>query len=109
MRFKTDMEALVLGALADGPLHGYGIVKKIRDQSNGLFGLPESQLYPLLHQMQARGWIQGEWEMSASGPARKCYTLLAPGRAELGARRQHFEQFTAAVGNLLIAKERSLG
>jgi PadR family transcriptional regulator PadR len=99
------MEALLLGALADGPLHGYGIVKALKERSGGMFSLPESQLYPLLHRLQSAGWIQGEWHTSESGPARKTYTLLDDGRTELDRRQQDWRQFSAAVGSLLMTKE----
>src|SRR5689334_889328 len=97
MPFKSDIEALILGALAEGPQHGYGIVKQLREGSEGLFKLNEGQLYPLLHRMQAQGWIAGEWETSESGPARKCYALQEPGRLELAARRKEWKKFSAAV------------
>ena len=105
MRFKSDTEALVLGALSEGPLHGYAIVKTIRDNSGGMFNLPESQLYPLLHKMQAEEWIKGEWLTSESGPARKAYTLSEAGRTELARRQKDFAKFTSAVGALLLPKE----
>ena len=101
MRFKTDSEALVLGALADGPQHGYGIVKTLSSGSSGLFKMNEGQLYPLLHRMQAKGWIKGEWETSDSGPARKTYVLLDEGKKELEKRRHEWQQFSSAVGGVL--------
>ncbi|HVT11959.1 MAG TPA: helix-turn-helix transcriptional regulator [Fimbriimonadaceae bacterium] len=102
MRFKTDPEAMILGVLAEGPLHGYGIVKAIQEASDGLFKMAEGQLYPVLHGMQKRGWIQGEWETSESGPARKAYRLLEAGRLELEARRADWQRFAKAAGNVLF-------
>jgi DNA-binding PadR family transcriptional regulator len=96
---------LVLGALADGPLHGYGIVKTIREGSEETISLPESQLYPLLHRMQAAGWIAGEWQTPDSGPARKTYTLTESGESELARRRKEWTRFAGAVGSLLAVKE----
>jgi len=101
MRFKSDPEALVLGALVNGPQHGYGIVKTLREGSSGLFKLNEGQLYPLLHQMQERGWIVGEWETSDGGPARKTYTLLEEGQKELETRKEEWRKFSSAVGGIL--------
>lgn len=101
MRFKTDPEALILSVLADGPLHGYGIVKSIQEASEGLFKMAEGQLYPVLHRMQKRGWIRGEWETSEAGPARKAYHLLEAGRSELEVRRKEWQQFAKATGNVL--------
>jgi len=105
MAFKTDPEALVLGALVAGPQHGYGIVKTLRDGSSGLFNMNEGQLYPLLHKMQKHGWIKGEWETSESGPARKTYVLLEEGRKELERHKAHWLKFSSAVGGLLLAEE----
>ena len=105
MAFRIDQEALVLGALAAGPQHGYGIVKQLRDGSSGLFNMNEGQLYPLLHKMQEAGWIKGEWVTSDSGPAKKMYALLDEGRFELGRRQAHWRRFSSAVGGLLFAEE----
>jgi DNA-binding PadR family transcriptional regulator len=103
--FRTDQEALLLGALVAGPQHGYGIIKLLRDGSSGLFNMNEGQLYPLLHKMQEAGWIKGEWVTSDSGPAKKSYVLLEEGRKELGRRQAQWRRFSLAVGGLLFAEE----
>ncbi len=105
MGFRTDQAALVLGALVSGPQHGYGIVKILRDGSSGLFKMNEGQLYPLLHDMQERGWIKGEWETSETGPARKTYVLLEEGRKELISRQAQWRKFSEAVGRLLFSED----
>lgn len=101
MKFKTDPEALVLGVLAEEPLHGYSIVKSIQKASGGMFKMQEGQLYPLLHRMQKAGWIKGEWEATETGPARKTYHLLDPGKKELEARRAEWKKFAGAVVGIL--------
>ena len=103
MRFKSDPEALILGALVDGPQHGYGIVKILKEGSSGLFKMNEGQLYPLLHKMQENGWIKGEWETTDTGPARKTYVISDSGRAELEKRRQEWAKFSAAVSGVILA------
>lgn len=97
MRFKSDPEALILGALTAGPLHGYGIVKALSEHSGGFFQMKEGQLYPLLHQLQDQGLIKGEWETPEGGPARKTYILLDPGREELARRMEEWQQFSGAI------------
>ncbi len=104
MKFKTDPEALILGALAEGPLHGYAIVKTIKESSQGVFKLSEGQLYPLLHRMLAKGWVSAEWETPVNGPARKTYLLLESGRKELEERKRDWKLFADAVGGLLITE-----
>ena len=106
MQYKSDVEALVLAALAQCPQHGYGLVKAIQGGSSGLFRLNEGRLYPLLHKMQAKGWIAGTWESDQTGPARKTYTLLESGAKELEARRADWDRFSQAVSAVLSAGER---
>jgi DNA-binding PadR family transcriptional regulator len=101
MKFKADPEALVMAALADGPQHGYGIIRVMRETSTGLFELNEGQLYPLLHKMQAKGWIAGEWQILEAGNPRKNYTLTESGLLELEKRRRDWETFTHAVSGVI--------
>ena len=105
MKFKSDQEALVLATLVVGPQHGYGIIKRLREGSNGLFEMNEGQLYPLLHKMQEKGWIVGQWETSESGPARKTYSLLEAGQKELEARKSQWSSFTDAVNGLMTSED----
>jgi PadR family transcriptional regulator, regulatory protein PadR len=105
LNFKTDSEALMLAALKDHPLHGYAIVKKIRESSDGLFKLSEGQLYPLLYRMQAKGWLSAEWVTDGAGPAKKCYSLLEQGEKELETRTADWNKFARAVSGILSLKE----
>jgi DNA-binding PadR family transcriptional regulator len=107
MRYKADAEAMVLGALAQGPQHGYGLVKTIQEGSSGLFKMNEGQLYPLLHRMQKHGWIEGAWETPQAGPARKTYTLLKDGLRELEKRQEEWSRFSRAMSSVLGVGERS--
>ncbi len=101
MRFKTDLESLVLGALSEGPLHGYGIVRLIRDRSGDLLRAGEGQLYPALRSLEEAGLIVGEWEAQDGKPARRVYTLTEGGRGELATRTSQFEGFVKAVQGVL--------
>ena len=71
MSFRTDLEAMVMAALKDGPLHGYGIVRAIRGRSEGVLKLGEGQLYPILHRLESDGLIHGDWEIQDGKPPRK--------------------------------------
>ncbi len=103
MAFKPDSEALVLAALAREALHGYAIIRAVRDNSSGLFDMYEGQLYPLLHKMQARGLVVGEWQIQDSGAPRKTYTLTEAGAAELEHRRREWTKFTTAVSGVMLS------
>lgn len=106
MAFKTDFEALILGAVAAGPLHGYGIVKAIRDGSGGALRAGEGQLYPFLHRMEEQGWLAAEWEPQDGKPPRKVYELTDKGRAELAEKKKAWSLFSGAVSSILHPTDR---
>jgi len=101
MGFRTDMEAVVLAALRDGPLHGYGIVRALRGQSEGVLKLGEGQLYPVLHRMEEEGLVEGDWEIQDSKPPRKRYSLTPKGTAALDEHRAQWSIFSRAVGKVM--------
>ena len=97
MKFKQDVEAMLLAILANEPRHGYAILKSLRETSDGLFQMREGKLYPLLHEMENRGWITAEWETPESGPARRVYTIQPAGTDELKRRRKDWSAFQSSV------------
>lgn len=106
MAFKTDFEALILGAVAERPLHGYGIVKAIREGSGGALKAGEGQLYPFLHRMEERGWLAADWEPQVGKPPRKVYEITDKGRAELAERKKSWASFSQGVNSILHPVDR---
>jgi DNA-binding PadR family transcriptional regulator len=99
---KVDLDGLVLGVLADGPLHGYGIVKAIREQSGDLLKVGEGLLYPLLHRLENDALVQAEWQPTREGrPPRKVYALTTKGREGLTTKRKEWSQMRTAVELIL--------
>lgn len=94
---------MVLAALQEGPLHGYGIVRAIRGRSEGVLKLGEGQLYPILHRMEEDGLVVGDWEMQEGKPPRKVYALTEQGHASLTKRRKEWGVFARAVGSVMLA------
>ena len=103
MGFRTDLEAMVLAALQEGPLHGYGIVRAIRGRSEGVLKLGEGQLYPILHRLEEEGLVSGDWEMQEGKPPKKLYALTEQGGNSLSKRRKEWGAFAKAVGNVMVA------
>lgn len=101
MGFRTDIEAVVLAALQEGPLHGYGIVRALRRQSEGILKMGEGQLYPVLHRMEEAGLVEGDWEMQDGKPPKKRYALTESGVAALEHHRQQWFAFSKAVGKVM--------
>jgi DNA-binding PadR family transcriptional regulator len=66
---KGHLDALILAVLADGPLHGYAIIEKLKRRSDGTFELPEGTVYPALHRLEAGGLLSSEWSDGEAGAA----------------------------------------
>jgi transcriptional regulator len=97
------LELLVLKTLTIGPLHGYAIVREIQRRSSDALVVEEGSLYPALHRMERRGWIDAEWGASDSNRRAKFYELTKSGRAELKSQAASWQRFSDAVGQVLAA------
>jgi PadR family transcriptional regulator PadR len=104
---RTDMlrghlDALVLGALAAAPAHGYAVIVALRESSEGEFDLAEGTVYPALHRLEKRGFLAASL-VEVQGRRRKVYTLTAAGRRELGEQRAQWRQFSKMVTRVVGA------
>jgi PadR family transcriptional regulator PadR len=95
-----------MAVLLDGPSHGYGISKAIRERSGDALKLGEGQLYPILHELEEAGQVVAEWEMQEGDPPRRVYALTEAGKKELAKRAAKWAEFTAAVGSVLSVAPR---
>src|SRR5688572_7840236 len=77
------LQMLVLKALEAGPLHGYGILARIREGTCGALEVEEAALYPALHRMEARDLVEAEWGRSESNRKARFYRLTRAGRSAL--------------------------
>lgn len=98
---KGDIPVIILEVLTQGKCHGYAIAREIERQSEQLLQLREGSLYPALRALERDGFIEGEWEVQESGPARKSYRITAEGHAELAKRKQAWQQYTQIMGQIL--------
>jgi PadR family transcriptional regulator len=93
---KGHVELLLLSTLRAGPLHGYGIVEKLRGLSEGAFDLAEGTVYPALYRLEAAGLLSSSWT-KANGRRRRVYELTSRGRGELAREREEWRAFSSAV------------
>lgn len=93
---KGHVDFLILATLRDGPLHGYGIVEKLRGASDGAFDLAEGTVYPALYRLEAAGLLSSSWT-KAAGRRRRVYVLTKRGRGELARGRHEWKTFAHAV------------
>jgi transcriptional regulator len=105
--FKSDLEALVLGVLQTGDLHGYEIAKRIQQISERALQVGEGQLYPALHKLEKQGLVCATWVPQEGKPPRKVYSLTDAGLDELSRQRRSWEAFANAVNAVLLPKPTS--
>jgi PadR family transcriptional regulator PadR len=103
---QGTLDVLVLKTLSWGkPLHGYAIARWIEQTTDDMLRIEEGSLYPSLHRMERRGWIESEWGLSENNRRAKYYRLTSRGRAQLRTETATWIAFADAVGKVLRATE----
>lgn len=105
---KGHLDVMLLAVVADGPVHGYAIVERLRERSGGHFELPEGTVYPALHRLERDGLLQSEWAV-VGGRRRRQYELTDRGRAALGVRSDEWQRFAGAVESVLRRGPEAIG
>ena len=100
---QGTLDLLVLKTLALGPLHGWGISKRIRQLSADVLTIGQGSLYPALYRLEDRGWVAAEWGISPEGRRAKFYRLTAVGRRQLNSETESWRVFYLAVNQVLQA------
>ncbi len=95
MRLTKDLVAasaapLILSLLEDGESYGYAIIQSVRDLSDGEIEWTDGMLYPVLHRLEAQGFVSATWRLSETGRKRKYYALTRQGRAALAEQKQQW-------------------
>jgi PadR family transcriptional regulator, regulatory protein PadR len=75
---------------AMGPLHGYGIARRIEQASGDQLELNQGTIYPALLQLEQRGWIKGSWGVSENNRRARFYAITAAGRKRLAAEEERW-------------------
>ena len=98
---QGTLQLLILKALTLGPLHGWGISKRIRQLSHEVLEVNQGSLYPALHRLEDRGLLRSEWGVSEEGRKAKFYNLTADGQARFADERDNWNLFATAVAQVL--------
>ena len=89
---RGTLDLLVLKALSLEPLHGVGISRRITQITKGAFQVSFGSLFPSLHRMEERGWVEAEWRTSENNRRAKYYRLTSSGRAQLKVEEREWNQ-----------------
>jgi len=99
------LDLMVLKTLdALGPLHGYGIARRIEQVAKGSLALNQGTIYPALLRLQQRGWIKSEWGASENNRRARFYSITRTGRKQLTLESESWARTVAMVGRLLEDK-----
>jgi len=101
MGYKSELEALVLGALREGPLHGYRIAVAIRAKSEGALKVGDNQIYPTLHRLELEELVVAEWQPQLGKPARKVYALTQSGITRLESHQKEWQKYVSNFSSVL--------
>jgi PadR family transcriptional regulator, regulatory protein PadR len=98
---QGTLDMLILKIVALGPIHGYGISQRIQQISKEVLQIQQGSLYPALHRIENRGWLQAEWGDSETGREAKFYTLTKAGRRQLEVETSKWERLSDAIALIL--------
>jgi PadR family transcriptional regulator PadR len=94
---QGTLDMLILKIVALGPVHGYGISLRIRQISKEVLQVQQGSLYPALHRLEKRAWLESEWGESENGRQAKFYKLSAKGRKQLALESSNWDRLSEAV------------
>jgi transcriptional regulator len=92
---------------AMGPLHGYGIARRIEQVSEEALQVNQGTIYLCLVRLVQRGWIQAEWGTSENNRKAKFYSITRAGRKQLASEARNWERVAGVIGKLLLLGHRS--
>jgi transcriptional regulator len=98
---QGTLDMLILKTVALAPLHGYAIAQRINQMSRALLSVPQGSLYPALHRLENRGWLDATWTTTDSGREAKVYQVTAKGRRQLEREVADWKRHSEAIRLIL--------
>jgi transcriptional regulator len=98
---QGTLDLLILQTLALEPMHGWGVAQRIQQISKEVLQIGQGSLYPALHRLEYKGWIQADWGSSENNRRAKFYALTAAGRKQLETELESWERLSAAIALVL--------
>jgi transcriptional regulator len=98
---QGTLDVLILRTLSEGPMHGFGISRWIRERTDGVLGVEDAALYQALHRIERKGWIDAEWGLSENNRRAKYYQLTTSGRRQLKQDTTSLRRYVEALFKVL--------
>lgn len=101
---RGTLDLFVLKALSWGPMHGLAVLRFIEQGSGNSLQIEEGALYPALHRLEQKGWLESEWGYTDQARRARFYRLTAAGRKQLAAQLARWSRYTDAAMAILQAE-----
>ena len=98
---QGTLDVLILKTIALQPMHGWGIALRIQQVSKEALQIGQGSLYPALHRLEYKGWIQADWGASENNRKAKYYSLTRTGRKQLEAELENWGRISTAIALVL--------
>jgi transcriptional regulator len=99
---QGTLDLLILTALADGEArHGFAVLRWLSSATDGALAIEEAALYPALHRMERKGWLESEWGVSENNRKAKYYSLTKAGRKRLTQEGAGWRRYVETVGKVM--------
>ena len=98
---QGTLDLLILKAVSLEPMHGWGISQRIQQISSGVLEVNQGSLYPAVHRLVKRGWLDASWGTSENNRRARYYRLTTVGRRQLATETATWRRFSAAVDAIL--------
>lgn len=98
---QGTLDLLILRILSREPMHGWGLMQRLRDLTDDVFQVTPGALFPALQRIEESGWAAGEWDISENNRKAKYYAITRAGRKQLTAEQAHWHTITLAVTHVL--------
>ena len=98
---QGTLDLLIMRTIALEPMHGWAIAQRIRQMSNEQLRVGQSALYPALHKLEQRGWIEAEWKISEANRRAKYYSLTRAGRKALATEAENWQRLSGAISAIV--------
>jgi PadR family transcriptional regulator, regulatory protein PadR len=95
------LDLLILRTLQADSMHGWAISERIQQISKDVLQINQGSLYPALHRLEHRGWIDAQWRVSDLGRRAKYYRLTASGRRQLAVEASDWDRMSAAIERVM--------
>ena len=98
---QGTLDLLILQILSRGPMHGWGIMQRLRALTDDVFQVTPGSLFPSLQRLEENGWATGEWGISESNRKARYYSITTAGKKQLRVEQQHWRDISLAVAKVL--------